>query len=98
MNSAAIVRDAEEVGAARSHAKHTHSIANGSTSPHHRSTACDSRSLGCSVLLLGFARSDLGKKRRAHQQAIYNGCVLDYQSQFANRFILINLKFSCGTS
>jgi hypothetical protein len=39
-----------------------------------------------------------GKKRRAHQQAIYNGCVLDYQSQFANRFILINLKFSCGTS
>ena len=36
MNNAAIVRDAEEVGAARSHAKHTHNIADGSTSPHHR--------------------------------------------------------------
>ena len=54
-------------------------------------------SFHCSVLL-GFAKSDLGKKnRRASKQCIYmygvyaSACVLDYQSQFANRFILITI-------
>ena len=94
MNNAAIVRDAEEVGAARSHAKHTHSIANGSTSPHHRLHVTVVRWVVQFCFWVMQGQISGKKEEHTSKQYIMAMCwIINH-----NRLILINLKFSCGTS